>query len=97
MTTFQKQKKIVLDVLGEYSGEVFLYGSRARGDNGFNSDIDIGCRGDENLGDRKYKVLDAIEDSVIPFELSITDFNETGSEPFRRSALKNAIIWKKKN
>jgi predicted nucleotidyltransferase len=86
---------IVLSAVADARCEVFLFGSRARGETRRASDIDIGIRGLPVEGFRRVKRLveDAVEAGNIPHEVDIVDF-DSATEPFRSLALKDRVIWK---
>ena len=86
---------IVLDAVADARCEVFLFGSRARGETRRASDFDIGIRGLSAEGFRRVKRLveDAVEDGNIPHEVDVVDF-DNATEPFRGLALKDRVIWK---
>jgi len=84
-------------VLNELKGEkvkVFVFGSRARGDNYIASDVDIGYIPKDNFDDKKITFLkEKIENSTIPYKVQVVNFNRV-SEDFKKEALKDIEIWK---
>ena len=85
-------------ILSETSGsrcEVFLFGSRARGQARRTSDFDIGIRGLTKTAFEtlKRRIEDAVEDGPIPHEVDLVDF-DSATEPFSSVALKDRIVWK---
>jgi predicted nucleotidyltransferase len=86
-------KKIVLKQLGTKQFKVFLFGSRAYGNARFNSDIDIGlwgsCRVPVKL---KIAIEDALEESVVPFNVDIVDFSLV-DDTFKKFALEKIVEW----
>jgi len=88
-------KKIVLEATKNKDCKVFLFGSRARGDFVRSSDADVGIEG---LKDREFLkvkryIEDRVEESVIPFDVDIVNFDKV-SVDFKSEALKDAIRWK---
>ncbi len=87
-------------VLNELKGEkvkVFVFGSRARGDNYTASDVDIGLIPYDNLNSLKISLLkEKIENSTVPYKVQIVDFNHV-SEDFKKEALKDIVVWKEWN
>lgn len=85
------------DVVKFLRGEnitVFLFGSRARGDYDFASDVDIGVIPGEGFRKEKLVLLREFIDGLnIPYKIEIVDFSQV-SEQFRREALKDAVPWK---
>ena len=87
-------KDLVLDILKNEKVKIFLFGSRARGDNFTASDVDIGYIPKDNFDERKIILLkDKIENSTIPYKVEILNFNDV-SEEFKQEALKDIEIWK---
>ena len=77
------------------SAEIYLFGSRARGDYGEGADIDIAIHApgtiDWQIMGRLY---DDINDARIPVEVDLVDFSVADGE-FRKRILKDRVVWKK--
>lgn len=87
-------KKIVLNELKDEKVKVFIFGSRARGDNYTASDVDIGYVSYGKLDEKKITMLKyKLENSNIPYKVEIVNFNEV-SKDFKKEALKDIEIWK---
>lgn len=88
-------QKIVLDAVGAFDCEVFLFGSRARGEVRRSSDFDIGIRGLEAKAFREVKrrIDDAMEAGNVPHDVDVVDFDRA-EESFRAVALKDTVQWK---
>ncbi len=88
-------KRIVLGATQGLSCEVFLFGSRARGEARRSSDFDIGIRGlsPEIFTRVRRSIEDAVEESCIPHEVDVVDFDRAG-EPFLSVALRWRVVWK---
>lgn len=85
-------KKLLWENLPQES-KIFLFGSRAAGDNSKNADIDIGIIS-ENLDSKLIiKIKEIIEDSFVPFKVDIVDFSKV-DETFKRKALRRIVEWK---
>ena len=86
-------KKAVFKHIPKNKYNIFLFGSRARKKHRFAADIDIGIQGKEPIDQNLiYKIKDEIEESVVPFNVDIIDFNNVSNE-FKEEALKNIKIW----
>ena len=87
-------KELVLSSLKDENLKIFLFGSRARGDNYRTSDVDIGFipKGDYNKSKISF-LKEQIENSNIPYKVQVVNFNNV-SEDFKREALKDIIVWK---
>lgn len=87
-------KNLVLDELKNENVKIFLFGSRAKGDNYQASDVDIGLIPCNDLDEFKISLLkEKIENSSIPYKVQVVNFNHV-SEDFKKEALKDIIAWK---
>ena len=88
-------KRMVLEELRGCRCTVFLFGSRAAGDYGWAADFDIGIEGlpSKEFIERKYRLLEEIEESVIPWKVDIINFDEVDAS-FRETALGEYEVWK---
>ena len=87
-------KEIILENIDKDKFNVFLFGSRARKDNHSKADVDVGILGSEKLGKSYYKIINKLEESVVPYKVEIVDFSLVESN-FKKEALKKIIIWNK--
>ena len=86
-------RRIVLELLGEHRARVLLYGSRARGDAGRCSDIDIAVWPQTPLpAGTLARIREAPEQSTIPDHLDVIDLS-TVDEAFRQQVLAEAVLW----
>lgn len=87
-------KNIVLQHIANNNFKVFLFGSRACGNEKKMSDIDIGILGNEKFPlQLKFKIQEAIEESIVPFKVDIIDFFNVDVN-FKEEALKKIVEWK---
>ncbi len=92
----QLAKKIVLSCIGNEPYTVFLFGSRADNEDAGMSDIDIGIIEKKNKRlsvELKLSILEALEESIIPFTIDLVDFS-TVSPDFKKVAMQKVVIWK---
>ena len=84
-------KKILKENLPGGS-KIFLFGSRAMGEQSKSSDIDIGVMSGEL--DRKmiFKIKEIIDESFVPFKVDIVDFSKV-DENFKKKALRKIVRW----
>jgi uncharacterized protein len=88
-------KEIVLSLVDKEKISVFLYGSRAANNARHDSDIDIGLWSPEILDSSLIRrINDAIEESVVPYHIDITDFSKVSSD-FKKIATEEIILWNK--
>lgn len=86
-------RRIVFGLLGPHRARVFLYGSRARGDAGRCSDIDIAVWPHAPLpAGTLARIRDALEESTIPYHVDVIDLS-TVDESFRQQVLAEAVPW----
>jgi uncharacterized protein len=86
-------KQLLLEKLPDDS-QVFLFGSRAKGDAGFASDFDIGIVSDNLDPMILVELADIIEESFVPYKVDLVDFSKV-DDSFKKQALKKIVIWKK--
>ena len=59
-----------------HNESIYLFGSRARGDNRAFSDIDIAIDAKDNISRKIAKVRFEIEESLIPYKVDIVDLSK---------------------
>jgi predicted nucleotidyltransferase len=92
-TYLTQVRQIVLDKLKGYTVQVYLFGSRARGEAGAHSDIDIGIWPTEPLPRWVLsEIREALFESLVPFQVDVIDLSQT-DENFKQRVLKEAIAW----
>jgi predicted nucleotidyltransferase len=84
-------RDIILKNIDKDEYTVFLFGSRVGESCPYDSDIDIGIIGGQPLGKLYYKIIDELENSIIPYKVEIVDF-KTVSLEFKNMVLKGRII-----
>ena len=86
-------RRIVLESLGMHPVRVYLFGSRARGEEGRASDIDIAVLSSEPLpGWILSEVRERLDESQIPFKVDVIDLS-TMDPAFRERVLKEGVPW----
>lgn len=92
----ERYKKTVLDIIHKQlpNAKVYLFGSRARGDNRSGSDIDIaidaGCLIDQKI---LFHIAEDLENSTIPFFIDVVDLWNV-AEDFKAFIKKDMVLWK---
>lgn len=88
-------QKIVLKKLKNLHCRVFLFGSRASGNYRFGSDFDIGINklDSDTFLRMKYRILEELEESKVPWQVDIVNFDIV-SDRFRKIAEKVIVEWK---
>lgn len=86
-------KEIVLKRVPLDDYTVFLFGSRAAGNNHLMSDIDVGIWGENPLSVTiKLGLEEELEESIVPFKIDLIDFHQVSDE-FKHYALEKIDIW----
>ena len=85
-------RNIVLSHIEPSEHFVFLFGSRAWGANKKYTDVDIGILGNKPIGKIYYKIVNDLEESIVPYKVDIIDFSLV-DEKFKKNALKKIEIW----
>ncbi len=86
-------RRIVLAGLRGCGARVFLFGSRARGEGGLASDIDIGILPDTPLPEGALaEIREALEESRIPYEVDVVDLS-TADAALRERVLREGVPW----
>lgn len=81
-------KRVPLD---DYT--VFLFGSRAVGNNHPMSDIDVGIWGEKPLSVTiKLDLEEELEECIVPFKIDVVDFHSLSDE-FKHYALEKIDVW----
>lgn len=87
-------RRIVDRFLEGIDARVYLYGSRARGDHRFNSDIDVAIMPSQPLSrELMVNLEEALEESDILVEVDLVDLSRTGAA-FRERVLAQGVLWR---
>jgi uncharacterized protein len=88
----EELRQMVLDALGDYQAEVWLFGSCARDEVRQHSDVDIGILPRDELPSNFFAELAAdIEESPIPYDVDVVDLRRAAPalvEEVRREGVK---------
>ncbi|HLY69494.1 MAG TPA: nucleotidyltransferase domain-containing protein [Puia sp.] len=92
----EKYKKIIMPIIEKYApdAKIILYGSRARGDFGQGSDIDIALDTGHKIDIRIMSNISGdLEESDLPINFDIVDFQAV-SEKMQQRIVRDGVIWK---
>lgn len=93
-SSLKQLKEVVIETFSDEDVYVFLFGSRARGDFGPSSDIDVGILPRHAFDRKKLTLLrERIEDMNIPYTVDVVDISKV-SAAFRQKVLEEGIVWK---
>ncbi len=70
--------------------KIYLFGSRARGDESMHSDIDIAIEG-EALSSRLSQARFALEESLVPYKIDLVDLSKASY--LKGIIQKEGIVW----
>ena len=83
----------ILEKLRDYSVQIYLFGSYARGEARPTSDIDVGILPKEPLPIGLLAELrEMLFESVIPVNIDIVDLSQT-DDNFKQRVLQEGIVW----
>jgi hypothetical protein len=86
-------RRLVTDVLGGEPVDVYLFGSRARGDHRLASDVDLALDPRGPLSRAKLAALrEALEESPVPLRVELVDLSRVDAS-FRKRVLAEAQPW----
>ncbi len=71
---------------------VILFGSRARKDNQYFSDIDIAIDSEKDLNEDIIELKGIIEESTLPYKVDIIQLSKT-SQTMREEIIKEGKVW----
>ncbi len=93
---FEDYKTKIIKIIEIFfpKAKIYLYGSRARGDFGEQSDIDIAIDNGEKLPLTEHgQIISMIEHLNIPVTVDVIDFHKVPAE-VRKNILSQGILWK---
>ncbi|NOT31015.1 MAG: nucleotidyltransferase domain-containing protein [Planctomycetes bacterium] len=89
----EQVRAIATEVLAPYDVDLYLFGSRARGEAKEASDIDLAL---DPRGELRPSVLarldEQFDESTVPVKVEVVDLRSAGEE-FRAKALREGIRW----
>lgn len=86
-------RRIVFAGLRGHRARVFLFGSRARGDGGAASDIDIGILPEVPLpAGALAEIREELEESGIPYQVDVVDLSQADAH-LRERVLREGVLW----
>ncbi|WP_457747475.1 nucleotidyltransferase family protein [Sulfurimonas sp.] len=89
MKTIEELKDFLL--LSFPNEHIYLFGSRARGEESMHSDIDIAIDGENALSQKLAQVRFAIEESLIPYKVDLVELSKA---PYLKKIIqKEGIAW----
>ena len=89
--TIKDLKEFIKNFFKGEKVEVYLFGSRARGDNTPFSDIDLGFVSDRDISNRLAILRDILENSCLPYKVDIVDLS--GDDELLKIVLQEGDRW----
>ncbi|RUM60277.1 MAG: nucleotidyltransferase domain-containing protein [Persephonella sp.] len=71
--TINDLKRFLKDYFKGTDVKIYLFGSRARGDNSIYSDIDLAVKSDEDIKEKISLLTEILEESYLPYKVDIVD------------------------
>ncbi|GAB6162084.1 nucleotidyltransferase domain-containing protein [Desulfothermus naphthae] len=87
----EELKKILIDFFKDKGVKIYLFGSRARGDNSIFSDVDIGIISDNDISKDIVYLRELLEESSIPYKIDIVDLSK--NDRLYKIVLQEGIRW----
>ncbi len=92
-SSFTTLRQIVLPALAPHGGRVYLFGSHARGDARWTSDIDLAIEADQPLPPTVLQeIIEAIEESTVPYHVDVVDLGRVDRQ-FADRVHKEGRLW----
>ncbi|SMP13957.1 hypothetical protein SAMN06265339_1209 [Desulfurobacterium pacificum] len=89
--TIEDLKRFLIEFFeGEEVG-IFLFGSRARGDNSSFSDVDIAFLSSKDISDKLTLLREFIEESNFPYKVDLVDLSRANK--LKDIVLRESIRW----
>ena len=85
----EKEYSIITDILKDYSGRFFAYGSRVKGNYTKLSDLDILVKSD-NFDDIISDLKTRFDESYLPYIVNFTDYNSINEHFY--NLIKNDLV-----
>ena len=73
-----------------------LYGSRAKGNYRYNSDIDLTLKGDELTVDELFKIENDLDDLLLPYKIDLTIYQRISNQALLDQIDLNGVLFYKK-
>ena len=90
--TLEDVEKAIKELFKGKKVKVYIFGSRARGDNTPRSDLDIGFLSDKDISYELSLLRELLEESNLTFPVDIVDLSRVGKD-FRDVVLKEGKLW----
>ncbi|WP_198014825.1 nucleotidyltransferase domain-containing protein [Hippea sp. KM1] len=75
LETLEDLRNFLRDFFGSEKVEIYLFGSRARGNNTSFSDVDIGLLASKDISDKMTVLRDVLEESNFPYKVDLVDLS----------------------
>ncbi len=90
LRTIEDLKRFLKEFFKDINVQIYLFGSRARGDNSPFSDIDIGFLTDEEISEKLVLLREILEKSNFPYKVDLVDLS---SSSLKEVVLREGKRW----
>ena len=87
-------KQILAESFKSHVIQAYLFGSRARESASCRSDVDIAIKSDDDLSIDISKARERFEESTLPQEVDLIEYNKGSDELKREIDTEGVLIWK---
>lgn len=91
--TYKRLRKILDTHLGGQKAKVYLFGSRAIGDEHRSSDIDLAIQSTGKSRLRYSQIKEAFHESHIPYKVELVNFDNVNKELRKNIMEEGILIW----
>ncbi len=91
LTTLEDLKRFLKKFFKNQDVKIYLFGSRARGDNSEFSDVDLAILSSEEISDKITILKELLEESNLPFKVDLIDLKKASY--LKEIVKKEGIRW----
>ncbi len=91
LTTLEDLKLFLKEFFKNQDVKIYLFGSRARGDNSEFSDVDLAILSSEEISDKITILKELLEESNLPFKVDLIDLKKASY--LKEIVKKEGIRW----
>ncbi len=92
ISTIDELRSFLKDFFENKRVEIYLFGSRARGDFQSGSDIDLAILSEEPLSEELAVIREILEESNLPYKVDLVELRYT-NEKLKQKVIQEGIKW----